>query len=327
MPSTDGSITSMSRFEYLPGLIPVLLVEVFLLTIFSVYPIVCQQARGPLEKPLLVLQDNRHCALRDLLPPIPFANSYQSANRSLTRLLLFTRLGCVAVFVGLGVGLNSVLDDGNFDVKFFTNWNVLLVSLYFVGASFASILGSQRVEEEGEEEKEEKESYSRLSVTLHVLFEVAGGAAFMITVVNFSLLDSNVGDLENTVCHLATSCSLILESGLNRFEVRRVHFPFVLLWALVYICVIWTCVARGVVRDWPYLFLATDSPACFLWYSGLLGAAVCFYYTFYMLNRLKFWVHLQIQARERFFEQAACEQTSLQFLDDAVSSSKATQLA
>lgn len=295
------------------------------MTLVAIYPIYCRKrVKGHLDKPLLSMAGSEEAEALLLFPRVPFARAVTSINLPATRLLMCTRLASAAVFLGLGVTVNAQLNDGNFDIKFFTNWNVLLVSMYYVLASAASI---SEARSPSATVADEEQRSSQFAVVLHVLFEVAGSTAFLITVVNFLFLDQDVRDLENTVCHLATSCSFIIEAILNSFAITRAHFIFLILWYLFYISVIWTCVAFSAVQNWPYDFLDTSTPYCFAWYTGLLVAASFFYYLFYVLNMLKTGLHDCIRKRQQLREQEDGEKRQLRFLDDALGISRKAELA
>jgi hypothetical protein len=59
-------------------------------------------------------------------------------------------------------------------------------------------------------------------------------------------------------------------------------------WAVLYLNFIWALVAMNIIPSYPYPFLATDTPSCFLYYFGLFVADFLFYYTFYSLSYLKY---------------------------------------
>ena len=328
------------EFTYLPYLIPMLLAEVILLVLISWSPFFCKRgspfaatARGHLiHKPLLsisflnqedvhIITDGGDEAALQLLPPIPFHSTFSSVNDTFTRILLLTRFVSCIFFLGIGIVWNTIdNDDDMFDLKYFTNWNILLVSLYFILALITSTLGASSKSENAVEHR-------YLSQFLFITFEVVGSTAFLITVVNFSLLDSNIGHFFNTVCHFATSASLLLEMLLNRMRVRLAHYPFMLLWFLSYLCVIWPCVVTGRVTNWPYDFLATDTPACFLWYSGLLLLTTIFFGAWFALSKLKNALHSVIEKREKLMVQNTHEERAIAFLNDSLLIPKNTELA
>ena len=111
----------------------------------------------------------------------------------------------------------------------------------------------------------------------------------MVTTVAFTLLDSNP-TFWNCTFHLATTLSIIMES-LNKMTVTFMHLPFGLTWALVYTTFIWLAVWLGAVSQWPYVFLDTSSPLCFLWYSGLVVCFIFYYCLFAAVSQRKMKYH------------------------------------
>ena len=316
----------MGRFEYLPYLIPTLLAECIIISIVVLWPFLRRRRNGVLfnhEKPLLNISllgsdagqpesgDPQSTVL--FLPSIPFESTYSSANKTLQLTLFITRVLSCLFFPAIGVGLNTELDSRKpFDLKFFTNWNVLLISLYFALATLSSILGAR-----GDFIAQDRK---RFSMFLHVLFEVAGSTAMMVTVVDFTLLESDF-NLMNTTCHFATSCALIVESLLNSFDVRWPHLVFVFCWFMAYLSVIWPLVYYGKVTEWPYDFLDTSSSSSFAWYSALLFAVVIFYGLWVYIAKAKKALHCWITDRARRQADEAIEERNVAFLDAALTRS------
>ena len=208
-----------------------------------------------------------------IFPPVHFEETYLSVTPCFQYLLLCTRMASFVFFVSIGIAYN-VVSEGNFDMHFFTNWNVLLVTFYFTLALSCSVLGywdccAPKYGPTGGWSP----THQRVAVVLNFLFELTGSTAFLITTVNFSLLDPEM-TLENVACHLATTAAFLAEMFLSKFRVTPIHYPFVLLWYVLYMCVIWPWVLTetpsGNDADWPYPFLSLTDWACFLWYSGLL---------------------------------------------------------
>ena len=98
---------------------------------------------------------------------------------------------------------------------------------------------------------------------VHIIFQVLGPTAMMITVVNFTFLSANPS-FYNLLAHLATSFSFLIEMSLNSMGVRLHDWSYSSGWCSLYMAFIWTVVASG-YRHWPYSFLKVDSWACILW--------------------------------------------------------------
>lgn len=121
------------------------------------------------------------------------------------------------------------------------------------------------------------------------------GTALFITVINYSATDPTYA-FWNVSHHFMTLLTLILELFLNNMYVRADHYPFNLSWAVLYLICIWPVVVMNKIPDWPYLFLATDTYFCCLYYIGLFTADFLFYYVFYALSKLKYSLRSQIQS-------------------------------
>lgn len=325
------------RFQWLPYLAPLLFVEVAIIFLVFFYKRHCKIVRccgstennsngglaemGTLNTPLVFAdtynsEDNWNIAHSqespDLFTPLPFQSTYTSIDMPCQMLLLFTRLASFVFFVAIGVGLNTVDQHNDYDLKFFTNWNVLLVSLYFTIALIASILGVCR----GNTDDGWSKIYRRFAILIHVMFEIAGSTALLVTTVNFSLLDSDLF-FWNVVCHLVTSAALVVEALLNQLRVRYDHYPLVLLWYVLYLITIWPLVVTGRVEVWPYPFLALDSWECMLWYTGLILASLFFYTIWWGLSLFKLRIHASIALAAELRKKQRTEELAVTFLNEA----------
>jgi hypothetical protein len=120
---------------------------------------------------------------------------------------------------------------------------------------------------------------------VHIIFEVAGSTALMITVVDFTLLSAEF-KFWNLVAHFFTSISFLIELSLNAMGVRLHDLSYCSVWSISYLAIIWPIVAFG-VRDWPYGFLKVDSWSCILWYNALFVGNLLFFLLFYKLGAIK----------------------------------------
>jgi len=222
--------------------------------------------------------------------------------------LVFTRVCAFIFFLGVGVAYNTVDSGGDFDLKYFTNWNVLLITLYFTVALSCCLIACCTTKPQAYQKR------SQLSTIVLLLFEVAGSTAPLITVVNFTLLEDAMS-LMNVTCHLVTSCCLLAEMLLNKLTVNFEHYPFVLAWFVAYMVTIWPLVLTGRVSEWPYPFLALDDWDCFFWYSGLIVASLFFYSFWYWVSVLKCRFHAFIEQRSVLKAQAEIEDLSVAFLE------------
>lgn len=263
---------------------------------------------------------------QQLFPTVKFDATFGSMSPAGQKLLLLSRLGSFIFFLSVGVVYNAV-DAGDFNLHFFTNWNVLLVTTYFACAFICSVVGFCECTFEfkargGSGEVGWSSIHATAGVALNFLFELTGSTAFLITTVNFTLLSPELS-LMNVSCHLATTCAFLLEMFLTRMRVNPNHLPFCLLWYVAYMAVIWPWVileggcgcGDGGHGIWPYPFLAVDTPLCFLWYSGLLIMAAMFYGVWWGLDQLKARLHDRFAISFQHNLKIVQENRAVEFLD------------
>jgi hypothetical protein len=252
-----------------------------------------------------------------LFPPIPFQLVYSSPNKTMKFLMLFTRFVSLSFFVSIGIGYNTMAsDDGpDYQLKYFTNWNVLLVSFYYLLAFSASMLGCCF-----EKSHEETDGWSdvprAMAMILHILYEVAGSTAFLVTTVDFSLLDPRFY-LLNVACHFATTLSFLVEAMLTKMTVRWDHYPIALWWYIAYVVVIWPVVLTGKVVHWPYDFLDMSTSDSLIWYTALVAGTFIFYALWYWVNRLKHALHRNIAQSKEDRLKRINEERAVAFLNRA----------
>jgi hypothetical protein len=235
---------------------------------------------------------------KTIMDPFNFETTFLSYGVWTERLLLFNRVLSFGYLCGVGVWFRAQLQEirlQNVGWEFFTSWNLYMLSLYYLLAIICSCIGQQTRRRNGQQVGEEtRNAWSgwcrALGCTVYLLYEVLGATAFMVTTVAFTLLDPNP-TFWNCTFHLATTISIILELLLNKMTVTFMHFPFGLTWALVYTSFIWLAVWLGAVPQWPYMFLDTSSPLCFLWYSGLVMCFIFYYCLFAAVSQRKMRYH------------------------------------
>ncbi len=231
----------------------------------------------------------------------PFEHVYQSrvGGFKWNVILLCTRLVSFLFFVAIPCIWNYVKNDG-YNYKYFTQWNIDLITSYFFLATICSAIGIYHDQKRQKDERNVSsvdfhlintlqpwsKSVEILSNGTQVLFEVAGGSALFVTVITFILLDPEFV-FWNVSEHFVTSLALLLELSLNSLVIRWEHLTFNLSWALLYLIFIWPAVSLSTVNNWPYDFLYTDSKAAFIWYTILFVANVLFYMIWWGLSKLK----------------------------------------
>lgn len=160
---------------------------------------------------------------------------------------------------------------------FFTNWNVMFLVAYYSIAAAASILKLHNSESKHE----------WLGNLVVIMFIIAAPTAFFVTCVDFVLLNHEV-TYWNFSSHLITSVTALIEISQNSIPVIWRNIYITLAWALLFLCVIWPLRVNNVAKHWPYDFLDTSTPLCFLWYPGLFLIIAVFFAIFKGITDVKF---------------------------------------
>jgi hypothetical protein len=193
-------------------------------------------------------------------------------------MIYFAGIGVIDNFARIEPGRNYP----NIDISliFFTNWNIIMVSVYFTLSFTSSLIGHEYGGDISDDHKLILQNWSNktsiLGKIIHVLFEVLGSTALLVTVVAFNFLNPEF-EFWNITQHLMQTIAFLIEMFLNNMHVKLISLYLCLLWAVIYVCFIWIMVGTGIVKDWPYFFLNTDTSNCFLWYNGLFIGDTTFY--------------------------------------------------
>lgn len=279
----------MGEFKYLSGVIPMVLAEfliIFIITLFFY-----NRQRIELNKLNLI----KKSLYEAFFYGQPFEYVYRSHLGTIqwNCCLLFTRLASLVFFLSVGCIWNYIQEDG-FNYRYFTQWNIDWICVYFLLATFASVIGIindfnlTKISSSVGESSFSKwsEWISVVSNATQVIFVVTGASAMFVTVVNFGLLNSQF-KFWNVSNHFVTSLAILLELSLNSIPVRREHVVFNVAWALTYLLFIWPAVTLNTVREWPYDFLKTNAASSYVWYSILVVINVVFYFLWYGIFLLK----------------------------------------
>lgn len=225
-----------------------------------------------------------------------FHNTYTSIfGEKYNILLLVTRFITFGFFFSIAL-LLSFIEENPHAWNYFTLWNVMIISLYFLLASISSFLGCfYNVEIQASLDRAklshgvELDNWSKyvplLSRAVHIVFEVAGATGLLITVVNFILLNPEFS-FWNVSHHFLTSCVLLLEMCQVRLPVVMLHYPFNLTWVSIFTVFTWIIVSLD-IRYWPYPFMVANDWTCVLWYSGLMVLNFLFYCLWYWISLLR----------------------------------------
>lgn len=165
---------------------------------------------------------------------------------------------------------------------YFTNWNILLLIVFYVGATSLSLLSFLRP-------SSPPPPSSLLEIPSAIwmaLYLIAAPSAFFVTLVDLSLINPEP-TYWNFSAHVATSVSILIEIALNAIPTIPRDLCFPLSWALIYSIFIWIIKVQGVAKKWPYDFLDTPSAFSFVWYTVLYLLVILCYFLFNGILRLK----------------------------------------
>jgi hypothetical protein len=290
-----------SNFSFLPGLVLTILLEYLLLmAAFGFYRYYCCSC---------CLRSCYGAESSNNLSATPFwkfkfEDSFESFHPLLKYVLIGTRLQSLGYILCVSV-IGNYVAVGGFQWFYFTLWNVELLSIYYILALTCSILGlfwkpapvaieRRRIVTDNRDESEVtpnrtptwSPSILVLGSFTHILFEVCGGTAVLVTVVNFSLINSDFS-FWNATSHFVPLLTLVIELCLNNMYLRVDHYVFNISWAWLYLIFVWPLVVTRRINFWPYPFLALDTPSCYLLYTLLIIGNIVSYFFFYGLSTLK----------------------------------------
>jgi len=274
----------MGTFAYVDILIP--FVAAVFIAVCAVFYIFFKRYENS-----LVADEPRGVSAFQLLFTYDFHSCYECVVGSRWNVvLLSTRVITFLYFFSVGLVYSLTLNIRSWN--YFTNWNIYLLCFYFLCASTTSIIGiffpnaTTATIATASDWRSIQYWIPKLNVVTHVVFEISGATALFVTVVNFTMLSSNM-TFWNVTQHLVTTVAYLLEMSLNRLPVYMLHFPLNLSWAILYIVFTWIVVGVG-LRFWPYSFLRADNSSCMIWYSALMILNFIFYGLWFQLSKWKF---------------------------------------
>mmetsp|Transcript_7870 Transcript_7870/g.7931 ORF Transcript_7870/g.7931 Transcript_7870/m.7931 type:complete len:328 (-) Transcript_7870:22-1005(-) len=312
----------MSEFQYLPGLIPVILFEYFF--ILSMYRYRCCCKYKCCKSDNINDEDESNVDVlshsNGEMTTFRFEDTYESFLPGLKYVLFVTRFLSFCYVGGVSVIANYAARGDTQIWFYFTTWNTELISIFFFLATTCSIIGfvyeSSRVPHIDDSFDGDVYSLSTLRDAInrnnqriiwpssviafgrvvYILFQVCGGTACLVTVINFTALNPEFS-FWNVSQHFITLMVMVLELFLNNMYVRADHYPFNISWAFLYLIFIWPLVVQRRISFWPYFFLKTDTYSCFFYYTGLVVANFLFYYVFYSISWLKYPFRNMVESR------------------------------
>lgn len=287
-------------FEYLAGTIVYIIALYFVIVIATIVIYYFRSVRNSVGTEEESSEVNKF--IISFFHGKPFEATYQSGLVVGTNgcyVLLAIRLCALFFFLAIPFLWGYIREDGG-GAHYFTTWNIDLITLYFFLASICSVFGiAYGPSNPVSDSLPVTSSLNHTSVwsshvinfgyAVQILFEVTGGTAFFVTVIDFAALDHKFG-FWNVVQHFITSLMMLMELLVNHIPVRPEHFSINLTWALCYLIFIWPVVASHVLSDWPYFFLATYSSGSFGWYTVLYIVDIIFYFVFWLVARGRDWL-------------------------------------
>lgn len=295
----------MVNLTYLPYIVPTTGVVYGLFVVLVLYLFNRQERKRELDALYPVLEARPKPLFELYFGVLPFQFTYQSVNPyGGNILLLCTRIASFGYICGVS-GLYGFIRKDFTKLFYFTNWNLIMISVYYGLSIHSSLIGIMYHTEitngsfsdnswltvENPATTSEKSFWSpyvqRLGFCIQILFEVAGSTAMFVTVIAFTFLNPDF-DFWNVSGHFVTSMSFLAEMAQNSMIVRWHHVALSLLWALIYLVYIWPAVGSGAVTNWPYPFLDTSGPGSFAWYFVLFFADALFFALWFYLSRAKY---------------------------------------
>lgn len=175
----------------------------------------------------------------------------------------------------------TIILKGAKKLSTFTVWSWILIGVYFMFASCASLLALSEPSDASLTEK------CLLNATL-VLFEVAFSVAYLVTaVVTFVLIpmreNGGKGDASSfwkpipLVMHNGNVALMLADAMLNNMQVRASHWPFCLLWGLAYVLFAWKWQGLKGLYYYPFLDHTLSSAKALGFHLALMAVLLCFH--------------------------------------------------
>ena len=223
----------------------------------------------------------------DFFTGLQFESVYVSFNRSWSIALCIYRGLCFAFFLAIPCIYQYIIDRG-YNWIYFTFWNVDIITLYYLFAFVASVVGLSR-NSSSETMTSWSSSEKFLGTLVQFFFTVAAPTALFVTVFAYSFLGANLG-FGNVSYHLMNTLSLTFEMMLNSIVFRWEHVTIVMSWAMLYLLYTWGMVGTNQEPTYPYSALRTNSSGSMVWYTLLYVFILVSFVIWYILSRLKIWL-------------------------------------
>ena len=294
-PAPTGMPTSGPKFAYLDECIG-LTVLYYLSTILIVTAgLLCCKRRDYICKTEGSTLNHNCCGrvqeeFKYFFTGLSFESSYASyPGWFWTAVLCVYRGLCFCFFVAIPCIYQYVLEKGH-NWIYFTFWNIDIISMYYLFAFSASVVGLRfRPVVSPEMSHHWTRAELFLGTLVQFFFTVAGPTALFVTVFSYTFLGATF-DFSNISYHLVNTLTLLLDMLLNSMIIRWEHVTIMVSWAFLYLVYTWGMVSTGVSPTWPYGALYTDKSSSVVWYTLLFVFLLVSYFIWYLLSRLKIWL-------------------------------------
>jgi len=232
-------------------------------------------------------------------PPVYSETAYQDCGQSVwnskypnaNTWLLCWRLFCFAWFFWFAIVAKWIsvvtVEKKDPGYWFFTNWNLILLGVYFGLAAVCSL----QFRKDPTGVAYDSPLQQKLPAVVGAMHDVAGANAIFVTVVALGILDPSP-NFWNLTNHLSNTLFIFVEMSLNSIKACSHNYVWSIIWAFVYVSFAWVIVYTK-TREVPYFFLNTvNKPASFGWYTGLIVINGVFFVGWIYLNK---WLKLKVE--------------------------------
>ena len=292
-----GPADSNPRFAFLGECIALTMLYYLSTLLLLMTGLLCSRCRDYSFKTLeLASIDRSICCgrlkreLQDFFTGISLESSYASfPGKSWTVFLCVFRGLCFCFFVAVPCIYQYVLERGH-NWVYFTFWNIDIISMYYLFAFSASIVGLRfRPDVLFETTHRWTRAELLLGTLSQFFFTVAAPTALFVTVFSYTFLDAKL-DFNDVSYHLINTLALLVDMVLSSMIIRWEHVVLMVSWGMLYLIFTWGMVGSGVSSTWPYEALYTDTPSSVVWYTLLYVFLLGSYLVWYALSRIKIWL-------------------------------------
>ncbi|EQC38173.1 hypothetical protein SDRG_04602 [Saprolegnia diclina VS20] len=160
-----------------------------------------------------------------------------------------------AVFIAEAENLGTKM------ISFYTVWNFILQSLYYLWAIKYQLSTSRS--------RQTPVTVTREGSLLNSLFNICFANSLLVIVIYWGLLYNPNMRWYSYIQHGGNTLLFFVEFALNGFLVQGTDVMYVSLFPSVYAVFIWISNVTWLDGWWPYRFLTMETPVAPLWYIGI----------------------------------------------------------